>query len=123
MKKHNNIDEYIADFPVETQQILNRLRDDLQQMVPNAKQKISYAIPTFTLNGNLIHFAGYKNHIGLYPGSKAIEVFADDLKGYQTSKGTIQFPIEKPLPMVLIKKIVDFCVVQKLAKKISDSSC
>ena len=123
MKKHNNIDEYIADFPVETQQILNRLRDDLQQMVPNAKQKISYAIPTFTLNGNLIHFAGYKNHIGLYPGSKAIEVFADDLKGYQTSKGTIQFPIEKPLPMDLIKKIVDFCVVQKLAKKISDSSC
>ena len=123
MKKHNNIDEYIAGFPVETQQILNRLREDLQQMVPNAKQKISYAIPTFTLNGNLIHFAGYKNHIGLYPGSKAIEVFADDLKGYQTSKGTIQFPIEKPLPMVLIKKIVDFCVVQKLAKKISDSSC
>lgn len=123
MKKHNNIDEYIADFPVETQQILNRLREDLQQMVPNAKQKISYAIPTFTLNGNLIHFAGYKNYIGLYPGSKAIEVFADDLKGYQTSKGTIQFPIEKPLPMVLIKKIVDFCVVQKLAKKISDSSC
>ena len=123
MKKHNNIDEYIADFPVETQQILNRLREDLQQMVPNAKQKISYAIPTFTLNGNLIHFAGYKNHIGLYPGSKAIEVFADDLKGYQTSKGTIQFPIEKPLPMDLIKKIVDFCVVQKLAKKISDSSC
>ncbi|WP_293297510.1 DUF1801 domain-containing protein [Pedobacter sp. UBA4863] len=117
MKKHNNIDEYIAGFPVETQQILNRLREDLQQMVPNAKQKISYAIPTFTLNGNLIHFAGYKNHIGLYPGSKAIEVFADDLKGYQTSKGTIQFPIEKPLPMDLIKKIVDFCVVQNLAKK------
>lgn len=117
MKKHNSIDEYIADFPVETQQILNQLREDLQQLVPNAKQKISYAIPTFTLNGNLIHFAGYKNHIGLYPGSKAIEVFADDLKGYQTSKGTVQFPIEKPLPMDLIKKIVDFCVVQNLAKK------
>lgn len=116
MEKYNTIDEYIASFPTETQKILQQLREDLQQMVPDAKQKISYAIPTFTLNGNLIHFAGYKNHIGLYPGGKAVEIFAEDLKEYHTSKGTIQFPIDKPLPMDLIKKIVDFCVAQNLAK-------
>lgn len=116
MEKYTTIDQYIASFPQETKKILQQLREALQQMVPEAKQKISYAIPTFTLNGNLIHFAGYKNHIGLYPGSKAIEILADDLKGYRTSKGTIQFPIEKPLPMALIKKIVDFCVTQNLAK-------
>lgn len=117
MEKYNTIDEYIASFPLETQKILQQLREDLQRMVPEAKQKISYAIPTFTLNGNLIHFAGYKSHIGLYPGNKAIEALSNDLEGYQTSKGTIQFPIDKPLPMDLIKKVVDFCVVQNLAKK------
>ena len=117
MEKYETIDEYIASFPVEIQKILQQLREDLQQMIPDAKQKISYAIPTFTLNGNLIHFAGYKNHIGLYPGSKAIEVLAEDLKDYETSKGTVQFPINKPLPMDLIKKIVDFCVAQNLEKK------
>lgn len=116
MEKSTTIDEYIAAFPAETQKILQRLREDLQKMVPEAKQKINYAIPTFTLNGNLIHFAGYKNHIGLYPGSKAIKVLAEDLKGYETSKGTVQFPIDKPLPMDLIKKIVTFCVAQNLAK-------
>lgn len=116
MEKPSTIEEYIASFPNETQKILQGLREALQQMVPEAKQKISYAIPTFTLNGNLIHFAGYKNHIGLYPGGKAVEVFAEDLKGYHTSKGTVQFPIDKPLPMDLIKKIVDFCVAQNLAK-------
>ncbi|WAC40439.1 iron chaperone [Pedobacter sp. SL55] len=117
MEKYTTIDQYIASFSQETQKILQQLREDLQKMVPEAKQKISYAIPTFELNGNLIHFAGYKNHIGLYPGSKAIEVFAEDLKGYHTSKGTVQLPIDKPLPMDLIKKIVDFCVAENLAKK------
>lgn len=116
MEKYSTIDEYIEGFPIETQKILQQLREDLQQLIPNTKEKISYGIPTFTLNGNLIHFAGYKNHIGLYPGSKAIEVFANDLKNYHTSKGTVQFPIGQPLPMDLIKKIVDFCVAQNLAK-------
>lgn len=116
MDKYHTVEEYIASFPTETQNILQQLRADLQQMIPDAKQKISYAIPTFTLNGNLIHFAGYKNHIGLYPGSKAVEVLAEDLKGYETSKGTVRFPINKPLPMELIKKIVDFCVAQHLSK-------
>jgi uncharacterized protein YdhG (YjbR/CyaY superfamily) len=117
MEKYTTIDEYIKSFPEETQKILQQLREDLQQMVPEAKQKISYAIPTFMLNGNLIHFAGYKNHIGLYPGGKAVEALADDLKNYKTSKGTVQFPIDKPLPMDLIKKIVAFCVSQNLAKR------
>jgi len=117
MEKHTKVDGYISSFPEATQKILQQLREDLQRMVPEAKQKIGYGIPTLTLNGNLIHFAGYKNHIGLYPGSKAIEVFADQLKGYHTSKGTVQFPIDQPLPMTLIKELVDFCVVQNLAKK------
>ena len=117
MEKYTMVDEYISSFPVETQKILQQLRQDLQQMVPEAKQKIGYGIPTFTLNGNLVHFAGYKNHIGLYPGSKAIEVFEDKLKGYHTSKGTVQFPIDQPLPMDLINKIVTFCVAQNVTKK------
>lgn len=116
MEKYQTIDEYIKIFPVETQKILQQLRAHLQQMVPEAKEKISYAIPTFTLNGNLIHFAAYPNHIGLYPGSKAIAVFADRLKAYHTSKGTIQFPIGQALPMDLISEIVNFCVSQNLAK-------
>ncbi|WP_343531876.1 DUF1801 domain-containing protein [Pedobacter sp.] len=116
MEKYTTVDEYISSFPAETQKTLQQLREDIQRMVPEAKQKIGYGIPTFTLNGNLVHFAGYKNHIGLYPGSKAIEVFADKLKGYHTSKGTVQFPIEQPLPMALIKELVDFCVIENLAK-------
>ena len=117
MEKYDNIEEYIANFPLETQKILEQLRNDLLKMVPEAKEKIAYGIPTLTLNGNLVHFAAYKNHIGLYPGSKAIEIFETELKGYHTSKGTIQFPIDQPLPMQLIEKIVTFCVSQNLNKK------
>jgi uncharacterized protein YdhG (YjbR/CyaY superfamily) len=117
MEKYSDIDGYIASFPAATQKLLNQLREDLQRLIPpEAQQKIGYGIPTFTLNGNLIHFAGYKNHIGLYPGSKAIETLAADLEGYHTSKGTVQFPLDQPLPSALIEKIVQFCVAQNLAK-------
>jgi uncharacterized protein YdhG (YjbR/CyaY superfamily) len=117
MEKYNNIDEYIATFPAEIQHQLKQLRSDLLRLVPSAKEKIAYGIPTITLNGNLIHFAAYKNHIGFYPGSKAIVAFEKELQAFQTSKGTIQFPLNKPVPMQLVEKIVAFCVEQNLNKK------
>lgn len=101
------IDEYTALFPPDVRAILERLRATIRQAAPEAKEKISYGIPTFTLHGNLIHFAAYKNHIGLYPGATAIERFQDALAPYETSKGTIRFPLDAPLPLELIKRIVE----------------
>lgn len=117
MEKHQDVDEYLLALPPEAREILTQLRKHLLQLVPQAKEKMGYGIPTLTLNGNLIHFAAYKNHIGLYPGSKAIITFEKELSGYQTSKGTIQFPINEPLPMPLIDEIVAFCVEENLKKK------
>ncbi len=117
MEKVQNIDEYLSAFPAEVQNVMQQLRSHLLKLVPQAKEKIGYGIPTLTLNGNLIHFAAYKNHIGLYPGGKAIVFFENELQAYQTSKGTIQFPLNEPLPMPLIEKIVAFCVEQNLTKK------
>jgi uncharacterized protein YdhG (YjbR/CyaY superfamily) len=111
-----NIDEYIADFPDEVQKAMEKVRSAIKKAAPRAEEAIKYQIPTFVLNGNLIHFAGYKNHIGLYPGSKAIEEFKDELSGYKISKGTVQFPLDKPMPVGLINKITKFCVKGNLAK-------
>lgn len=112
-----NIDEYIANFPRETQETLTVLRKTIGECAPEAGEKISYGIPTFTLQGNLVHFAGYKNHIGFYPGSAGVEEFKKDLAPYKCSKGTIQFPLHTPLPLPLIKKIVKFRVKKNLEKK------
>ena len=101
------IDEYIAPFPPDVRSILERLRATIRQVAPEAKEKIGYGIPTFTLHGNLVHFAAYKNHIGFYPGATAIERFQDALAGYETSKGTVRFPLDAPLPLELIKRIVE----------------
>lgn len=101
------IDEYIALFPPDVRAILERLRATIRQAAPEAKEKIGYGIPTFTLHGNLIHFAAYKNHIGLYPGATAIERFQDALAPYEISKGTVRFPLDAPLPLELIKRIVE----------------
>src|SRR4026207_1630380 len=98
------IDAYIADFPKDVQERLEKVRATIRKAAPRADEAIKYQIPTFVLNGNLIHFAGYKNHIGLYPGSRAIEEFEDELAGYTTSKGTVQFPLDKPVPVGLINK-------------------
>ncbi|WP_461788340.1 iron chaperone [Pedobacter sp.] len=117
MEKVQSVDEYISAFPADVQHVLQRLRAQLLQLVPQAKEKIGYGIPTLTLNGNLIHFAAYKNHIGLYPGSKAIAYFEEELQNYHTSKGTVQFPLHEPIPMHLVEKIVTFCVKQNLSKK------
>ncbi len=111
MKKVETIDEYIAQFPEKTQAILQKVRDTIKAVAPTATEKIGYGIPTFVFNGkNLVHFAGYEHHIGFYPGSAPIEFFKDKLCGYNTSKGTIQFPLDSPIPYELIKEITIFCV-------------
>ena len=120
-KQANNIDEYIADFPADVQKSLEKVRSTIQKAAPRADEAIKYQIPTFVLNGNLISFAGYKHHIGLYPGSRAIEEFQDEVSKYQTSKGTVQFPLDKPVPVGLISKITKFCVQRNLAKPQKDT--
>ena len=115
-KVAKNIDEYIADFPADVQKSMEKVRATIKKAAPRADEAIKYRIPTFVLNGNLISFAGYKHHIGLYPGSRAIEEFEDELAGYTTSKGTVQFPLDKPVPVGLINKITKFCVQRNLAK-------
>ena len=115
-KKAKDIDEYIADFPVDVQLMLQKVRTAIRKAAPKAEEAIKYQMPTFVLNGNLIHFAGYQNHIGLYPGSKPIEQFKDDLVKYRTSKGTVQFPLDKPIPVGLVGKITKFCVKRNLER-------
>ena len=115
-KVAKNIDEYIADFPEDVQKSLEKVRAAIRKAAPRADEAIKYQMPTFVLNGNLIHFAGYKNHIGLYPGPRAIEEYKDEVSKYQTSKGTVQFPLDKPVPVGLISKITKFCVQRNLAK-------
>ena len=114
---YTTIEEYISTFPKSIQISLNKLRNVISEVAPNANEAISYGIPTFKLNGNLVHFAGYKNHIGFYPTPSGIEAFKDELTSYKLSKGTIQFPIDKPIPFDLIRKIVEFRVNENLKKK------
>jgi len=116
MKKVNSIDEYILSFPIEVQKILTDLRTLIQNAAPQATEKISYQIPTFYLNGNLVHFAAFKSHIGFYPASSGISEFSEELKKYKTSKGTVQFPIDQPIPRKLIRKIVEFRVKENMLK-------
>ncbi len=111
-----NIDEYIANFLPEIQEKLETIRASIRKAAPKAEEAISYMIPTFKLHGNLVHFAAYKNHIGFYPGAGGIAAFQEELAGYETSKGTVQFPLDKRLPLTLITKIVRFRVQQNLGK-------
>lgn len=109
---YGTIDEYIRQFPLETQVILTRLREIIKESAPDAAEKISWQMPTFVYHGNLIHFAAHKNHIGIYPGPEAIKVFEENLVEYKTSKGAIQIPFNKPLPVELIREIVKFRVLE-----------
>ena len=111
------IDDYIADSPPHVQPLLEKVRATIRKAAPGAEEAIKYQIPTFVLNGNLIHFAGWNSHIGLYPGSKPIEVFKDELAKYELSKGTLKFPLDKPIPYGLIGKITKYCVQRNLATK------
>jgi uncharacterized protein YdhG (YjbR/CyaY superfamily) len=112
----NNIDEYIANFPKDVQEILQELRATIRAAAPGAEEIISYQMPTFSLKGNLVHFAAHKNHIGFYPAPRGIEAFKEELAAYKGSKGTVQFPIDKPLPLDLISKIVRYRVSENLEK-------
>jgi uncharacterized protein YdhG (YjbR/CyaY superfamily) len=117
-----NIDEYIAAFPKDTQKVLEKLRAVIKKAAPGATETISYQIPTFRLGINLVHFAGWKNHIGFYPGAAGIEIFKDDLASYEVTKGTVKFPIGQPLPVELITRIVKFRVKQNLEKAAARNS-
>ena len=109
MKTPKTYEEYCLDFPEETQIILENLKNFIQNLLPESELCINYEIPTFKMKGkNVIHFGGFKNHIGLYPSSEAIEIFDEKLKKYKTSKGTVQFPLQEDLPFDLIQEIVEF---------------
>jgi len=115
--KANSIDEYIAEFPPETQKALEELRALIRASAPDATETISYAIPTFDLNGkHLVHFAGFKNHVGFYPTPSGIEAFKEELKPYKSAKGSAQFPLGRPLPTKLIRRIVEFRVEENTDK-------
>ena len=110
----NTIDEYIMQFPTEVQETLKTLRKVIKEAAPEAEEKISYKMPTFTLHGNLVHFAAYKNHIGFYPTPSGIEAFKEELSKYKGAKGSVQFPIKEPLPYELIIKIVRYRVKENM---------
>jgi len=116
LPEYNDTDSYIACFPAETQKILIKLRKTIQKAAPDAKEKISYGIPTFTLNGNLVHFAAYKKHIGFYPGALGIQTFSEELSAYEGGKGSVRFPLDKPIPYNLITEIVKFRVIRNSEK-------
>jgi len=105
-KNYNSIDEYIALFPPEVQKKLQEVRDTIHEAAPEAQEKISYQMPAFTLNGNLVYFAAFKNHIGFYPIPSGIEAFKEELSKYPQGKGSVQFPFDRPLPLDLIRRIV-----------------
>lgn len=109
-----NIDEYIAKFPVNIQKKLEELRATIRRAAPEAEEKISYQMPAFAFKGNLAYFAAHANHIGFYPTSSGVEAFRKELMGFKCAKGSIQFPIDKPLPLDLITRIVIFRLKENL---------
>jgi uncharacterized protein YdhG (YjbR/CyaY superfamily) len=110
------IEEYIEGYPPEVQVILNKVRATIRKAAPNAKETISYQIPAFSLEGNLVYFAAFSKHIGFFPTASGIANFQDELSSFKTSKGTAQFPLDKPIPYALIGKITRFRVKENLAR-------
>jgi uncharacterized protein YdhG (YjbR/CyaY superfamily) len=115
--EYKTIDEYIKGFPPYVQAILHKIRQTIRKAAPTATEAISYRMPTFKLNGNLVHFAAHTNHIGFYPTPAAIEAFKKELSPYPSSKGAVQFPLNQPIPYGLIKKIVSFRAREASLKK------
>ena len=115
-----NIDDYIQQFDSDKQSLLQSLRRLISELVPEATETINYKMPTFRYNGNLIHFAMFKNHLGVYPGAEAIEFFQNDLTDYKTSKGAIQLPLDKEIPTELIQKIVTYNLENLKNKEVPD---
>jgi uncharacterized protein YdhG (YjbR/CyaY superfamily) len=116
-KQFKTIDEYINEFPEDVRSILNELRQTIRDAAPEAQETINYQIPTFTLNGNLVHFAAFPNHIGFYPTPSGMEAFKKELSGYKGAKGSVQFPIHEPLPLPLIRRIVEYRVQENRERK------
>lgn len=114
---YNTIDEYIATFPEDIQKVLEKFRNVIREAAPEAEEVISYQMPTFKLGKNLVHFAGYKNHIGFYPAPSGIKAFQHRFENYKWSKGAVQFPLDKPIPYDLITEIVQFRVRENSLKK------
>ncbi len=112
---YTTIDEYIAMFPPEIQARLNEMRAVIRAAAPQASEKISYQMPTFYLKGNLVHFAVHKTHLGFYPTPSGIEHFKDELSGYEYSKGAIRFPLDRPTPLDLVRRITAFRAEENLA--------
>lgn len=107
---------YIATFPPEIQRLLQDVRATIRSAAPEAKEKISYQMPTFDLHGNLVHFAAFKNHIGFYPGADGIAAFKDELSAYKGAKGSVQFPLDRPLPLELIGRITVYRAIQNKSR-------
>ena len=114
--KPATIDEYIAQFPQDVQQILQKIRGLIKELAPEAIEKISYAMPGFYLNGMLVWFAGYEKFIGFYPAGSGIEAFKEEISGYKSSKGAVQFPLNQPIPYELIRKMVNFRISENMKK-------
>lgn len=112
----SSIDAYIAAFPPDVGALLQKLRETIRRAAPEAQETISYQIPTFALNGNLVHFAAFKSHIGFYPGASGIKHFENELSGYVGGKGSVRFPFDAPMPLALVARIVKFRVAESLAK-------
>jgi uncharacterized protein YdhG (YjbR/CyaY superfamily) len=111
------IDNYISQFPHEVQKVLYEIRKHIHGLVPDAQETITYGIPTFKVKGkNLVHFGGFKDHTSFFPGASGVEAFKDELSEYKTSKGTVQFPLGKPLPLDLITRIVQFRIIENQKK-------
>lgn len=111
MNDYKTIDEYISNFPADKQKVLEEMRDAIKSVVPEPGEKISYGIPTITYKAkNLVHFAAYDGHYAFYPGGQPLEEFKADLAPYETSKGTVRFPLDQPLPYDLIKRLTVSCI-------------
>ena len=116
------IDAYIAAFPDDVQTILQHIRRTIHEIAPEATEAIAYGMPTFRLHGNLVHFAGFKNHIGFYPVPSGMMAFKDELAAYKQGKGSVQFPLDKPMPLDLIRRIVAFRVEENKGAKAARGS-
>jgi uncharacterized protein YdhG (YjbR/CyaY superfamily) len=116
-KQFKTIDEYIETFPEDVRTTLNELRQTIKETAPEAEETINYQMPTYALHGNLVHFAAFKNHIGFYPTPSGIEAFKKELSPYKGAKGSVQFPIDQPLPLPLIRKIVEYRVKENVERK------
>ncbi len=110
------VDAFIAKYPPDVQQILQKIRGIIREVAPEANETINYGIPTFTLNGNLVHYSAFANHIGFYPTPSGIEKFKSELSKYEGAKGSVKFPLDQPIPYELIRKITEFRVKEQQAK-------